>query len=102
MEMTEIIKENLIYVVLIGVGLGLVLGLVPLILAVRKHKPKLGIVAMVSTIVAGVAAVLSIGIVLPLIVMAIFIWLIIRKPVGVVVDDNIPADTSDPSDSDPS
>ena len=79
MDMTEIIKQNLAYVVLIGVGLGLVLGLIPLILGIRMGKRKLGFVAMISSIVAGIAAVLSIGIILPLIVIAIFIWLILRK-----------------------
>ena len=79
MDMTEIIKQNLAYVVLIGVGLGLVLGLIPLILGIRMGKRKLGFVAMISSIIAGIAAVLSIGIILPLIVIAIFIWLILRK-----------------------
>jgi TM2 domain-containing membrane protein YozV len=94
MDMTEIIKENLAYVVLIGTGLGVVLGLIPFVLAIRKGKRKLGLLAMVSSIVAGIIAVLSIGIILPLIVMAVFTWLILRKdPVSK------PAVSTDASDS---
>ena len=96
MDMTEIIKQNLAYVVLIGVGLGLVLGLIPLILGIRMGKRKLGFVAMISSIIAGIAAVLSIGIILPLIVIAIFIWLILRKS-----PDAKSAASSDGSDSTP-
>jgi len=96
MDMTEIIKQNLAYVVLIGVGLGLVLGLIPLILGIRMGKRKLGFVAMISSIIAGIAAVLSIGIILPLIVIAIFIWLILRKS-----PDVRSAASSDGSDSTP-
>ena len=96
MDMTEIIKENLAYVVLIGIGLGLVLGLIPLILGIRMGKSKLGVISMISSIIAGIAAVLSIGIILPLIVIAIFIWLILRKS-----PDSKPAASSDGSDSTP-
>jgi len=96
MDMTEIIKENLAYVVLIGTGLGLVLGLIPLILGIRMGKSKLGVIAMISSIIAGIAAVLSIGIILPLIVIAIFIWLILRKN-----PEAKPAVSSDESDSTP-
>jgi len=95
MDMTEIIKQNLAYVVLIGVGLGLVLGLIPLILGIRMGKRKLGFVAMISSIIAGIAAVLSIGIILPLIVIAIFIWLILRK--GPDVKSATSSDGSDPT-----
>ncbi|MEP6847505.1 MAG: hypothetical protein ABI999_01525 [Acidobacteriota bacterium] len=79
MDMTEIVKQNLGYVLLIGFGLGLILGLVPLFIAIKKGKLKLGLIAIICTIVAGLVAVVSIGIILPLVVSALFVWLILRK-----------------------
>ena len=79
MDMTEIVKQNLGYVLLIGFGLGLILGLVPFVIAIKKGKLRLGLIAIVCTIVAGLVAVMSIGIILPLVVAGIFVWIILRK-----------------------
>jgi Na+/melibiose symporter-like transporter len=61
--------------ILIGMGVGLVLGLIPLILGIVKGKRKLAIWGFVASIAAGAA-----WSVLSLITVIVFIWLILRKP----------------------
>ncbi|HEY8563204.1 MAG TPA: hypothetical protein VIL74_22695 [Pyrinomonadaceae bacterium] len=75
--------------VLIGVGIGAVLGLVPLILGLVKGKKKLAIIGFFASIAAGAA-----WSVLALLVMIIFIWLILRKPVQVEVVNKNPIDVA--------
>ncbi len=62
--------------VLIGVGVGLVLGLIPLILGFVKNKRNLGVYGFIASIGGG-----ALSSILSLIVVIVFTWLIVKKPV---------------------
>jgi len=70
----QLTRQDLIYVALIGAGIGLILGLIPLIVAIRKGRTRLGSLAVILSTLTGAASPL-----LSLIVIAIFIWLLLRK-----------------------
>ena len=70
-------RDAMIILTLIGIGIGLVLGLVPLIYGRIKGKAQLGVIGFITSIVSG--AILGI---LPLFVMITFIFLIFRNPVS--------------------
>lgn len=66
--------EALVYLVLIPAGIGLLLGLVPLITGIRRGKLKLGILGLVVATIGGGLF----GFLLSIPSMAIFTWLILR------------------------
>jgi hypothetical protein len=73
----ELIRQHypdLIFLTLIGIGIGVIFGLVPLIYGRMKGKPNLALTGFLSCIAAG-----AIWSVLPLITMLVFTFLIIRK-----------------------
>lgn len=61
--------------VLIGIGVGFVLGLIPLALGMYRGQRKLALIGFIASIVAGGAWSLF-----SLIVVLVFVWLILRKP----------------------
>ncbi|GEM_PF-1148279 len=69
------IEFTYLQLTLIGMGVGLVLGLIPLILGIIKGKKKLAIIAFLASIAAGAAWSLF-----SLVTIIVFIWLILRKP----------------------
>ena len=69
-------RDVLLYGVLINAGIGVVLGLVPLISGLIKGRPKYGIIGFVCSIIGGAI----LGIVLAIPASAIFTWLIFRDP----------------------
>lgn len=69
------IELTYLQLTLIGMGVGLVLGLIPLILGIVKGNRKLAIWGFLASIAAGAA-----WSVLSLVTVIIFIWLILRKP----------------------
>ena len=73
-QMTQ--QQILIFGILINAGMGLVLGLVPLILGFVKNNIKYGLFGFLASIVGG--AILGILLSIPAIV--IFSWLIVRGP----------------------
>ena len=79
--------EALLYGALIGGAIGLILGLIPLILGIAKGKTKLGLLAIVSSIVSGL-----IWSLLPIVTIIVFIWLILRNPQS----STVPIDTQAP------
>lgn len=62
--------------VLVGAGLGLVVGLAPLIAGFIKGNLKIGALGFVASIVAGAV----LGLLLAVPVAAVFTWLAVRKP----------------------
>lgn len=68
-------NELIYYVVLAGVMIGIVIGLIPLILGIRKHNRKYGMYGFVGSVIGG-----AITPIISVIVVAIFTWLILRKP----------------------
>ncbi len=65
---------------MIGLGVGLVLGLIPLALGLYKGKKKLAIIGFLASIVAGAA-----WSIFSLIIVLVFVWLILRNPNPVAV-----------------
>ena len=74
---------------LIGIGVGVVFGLVPLIYGRKKGKARLGMIGFVTSIVVGGA----ISGILSLLVMITFFFLILRNP--------LPAPPDAPASDDP-
>ncbi len=68
-------REAILFLTLIGVAVGFVLGLVPLLYGRMKGKTRLGVIGFFVSIVAG-----AIWSILPLFVMLTFVFLIIRDP----------------------
>ena len=68
------IELTYLQLLLIGMGVGLILGLIPLILGLVKGKKKLGLIGLVASIVAG-----TIQSLLSLVTVIVFIWLILRN-----------------------
>ena len=67
--------EAILYLALAGIVIGILLGLIPLILGIRKQKRQYGIFGFIASIIGG-----AISPILAIIVVAIFTWLILRKP----------------------
>ena len=86
-------NEAIVYLTLIGAGIGLILGLVPLIYGRMKGKARLGVIGFGVSMLAG-----AIWSILPLFVMITFVFLIIRdqndKPVEVAIASEDPNDVS--------
>jgi len=88
----QLTRQDLVYIALIGAGVGLLLGLIPLIIAIRKGKTRLGILGAVISAALGAGSPL-----LSLVVVAIFLWLILRKgSAPASTDAAAPSDTSQP------
>ena len=68
-------NELIYYVLLAGVMIGIVLGLIPLILGIKKHNRKYGMYGFAGSVIGG-----AITPIISVIVVAIFTWLILRKP----------------------
>ena len=68
-------REAILLLTLVGIVIGFLLGLVPLIYGRMRGKTRLGIIGMIVSIVAG-----AIWSILPLFVMLTFVFLIIRDP----------------------
>ncbi len=62
--------------ILLGTAAGFLFGLIPLILGIRKKQAKLGVIALICSIIGG--AVSGIFLIIP--VIAVFIYLILKKP----------------------
>lgn len=76
MEPLHLTYEQLMFFMLINFVIGLVLGLITLIVGIKKNKLKLGILGFLgSTIGGGI-----VGLLLSLPIMGIFLWLILKKP----------------------
>ena len=67
--------EAIMYLALFGIVLGILLGLIPLILGIKKKKRQYAIFGFIASIVCGAIMPL-----LSIIVVAVFTWLILRKP----------------------
>lgn len=66
--------ENFYYILAANIGIGLLLGAIPFILATRRGKRKLGLVAIIACGAVGVVSP-----VLSLIIAAVFIVLVTRQ-----------------------
>ena len=69
-------REAMMYATLINAGIGIALGLVPLIFGIVKRNMKYGVTGFLAAIVGG--AILGIFLSVP--ISAIFTWLIVRAP----------------------
>ena len=75
------VKENFYTIMLIQAAIGLVLGLIPLVLSLRRNKKNLGVIALVVSILLSLLSP-----VLSLIAVIVFIFLILRKPAATAGD----------------
>jgi heme/copper-type cytochrome/quinol oxidase subunit 2 len=76
MEQIKITYYELIaYLALLGIVIGILLGLIPLILGLKKNKRSYGLFGLVTSIIVGVFSPI-----LSVIAVAVFTWLILRKP----------------------
>jgi hypothetical protein len=80
-------QQAYLYTMLITAAIGFVVGLVPLVIGVVKGKAKLGILGLVASTIGGAL----LGLLLSIPAAAIFVWLILKKPVAAtdVPSDNI-------------
>ncbi len=67
-------SQAILFLTLVGVGVGILLGLIPLILGIRRKKTRLGVYGLICSIIGG-----AISSILSLIIVGIFIWLILKK-----------------------
>jgi MFS family permease len=67
-------NEWIAYAAASGVIIGVLLGLIPLILGVKKRNRKYGMYGFVGSVIGGAFAPI-----IPIIVVSIFSWLILRK-----------------------
>lgn len=68
------IEVTYLQLVLIGLAVGFILGLIPLILGFFKKKLKLGLIGFVASIIAG-----AISSLLSIVTVGVFIWLIFKN-----------------------
>lgn len=84
----------MMYAALFNAGIGLVLGLVPLIFGFVKGRVKYGVIGLLACLVGGAV----LGIILSVPAMVFFTWLVVRggkaDPVEVVVVNQAPIDVS--------
>jgi len=74
-ELTK--QQVLIYILLVDIALGVLFGLIPLILGIRRDRRRLGLYGFVASIVGGALTPL-----VSIVAVAIFSWLIIKKKSG--------------------
>ncbi len=75
-------REAVLFFALINAGVGLVLGLIPLLFGYFNNRLKLGIIGFVTAIVGG--AILGIFLSIPATI--VFTWLVVRKSREPIVD----------------
>ena len=90
-QLRELYEKYFYYILLADIGIGLLIGLLPLLMGIARKKRNLGIIGLVASgAVGGLSPIFS------LIVAAVFTVLIVRgskKPVEVVVNQE-PIDVS--------
>lgn len=67
-------NELLIYIVLAGIVVGILLGLIPLILGIKRKKRNYGTYGFIASVFGG-----AISPLISIIAVSIFTWLILRK-----------------------
>ncbi len=70
----EITPNTLLYIAIVSIGLGIVIGLFLLFFGRKRGKQKLGVIGLIISVISG-----AIGPLLPVIVLVIFVFLIVRK-----------------------
>ncbi|HEV7643583.1 MAG TPA: hypothetical protein VGO50_06510 [Pyrinomonadaceae bacterium] len=68
-------REAIIFGVMVNAGIGLVIGLVPLIAGIVKRKIRYGLIGLVCSVIGGALM----GIILSVVVAAFFTWLVFRN-----------------------
>ena len=82
-------REAVVYFALINAGIGLVLGLIPLLFGFFNKRLKLGIIGFVTAIIGG--AILGIFLSIPATI--VFTWLVVRKSRDVGLADSAADET---------
>ena len=74
-ELRRAYQEYYYYILAADIGIGLLLGLIPLIIGIKKNQRKLGIIGFIASIIGG-----ALSPILSIIIVSVFVWLILRKP----------------------
>ena len=74
-QLRELSQQHYYTILLIQAGIGLVLGLIPLIISIKKGRRNLGVIALITSIVLSLLSPI-----LSIIAVVVFIVLILRKP----------------------
>ena len=74
MEEVRLSENQALLYILIPAGIGLLLGLVPLVAGVLKRRVKLGVAGLIASTIGGAL----LGVILSIPAMAVFTWLIVR------------------------
>jgi hypothetical protein len=67
-------EEYYYYILMADIGIGLLLGLIPLILGIKKNQRNFGIIGLIASVIGGVLSPI-----LSIIIVSIFVFLILRK-----------------------
>ena len=83
--------EAILYIALIGLVVGFLLGLIPLILGIKKGKRNYGYMGIAASALLGL-----ISPILSVVAVAVFVWLIIKKSKSteIAAADEKPVDVS--------
>ena len=95
MEEIQLSAEQALIYTLIPIGIGVLLGLVPLVAGIMKRKLRLGFLGLIASTVGGAI----LGVLLSIPAMAIFTWLIVRD--GFVAEDVVSNDEAAAPENDP-
>ena len=84
------IRMNLYEIAMMGAALGFLFGLIPLILGFIKKERSYAVFGFLGSIIGGGI----LGIFLSIPIVAVFTWLILRKPTQTVIVNENPVDVS--------
>lgn len=93
MDEIRLTSDQALLYALIPIGIGFLLGLIPLIAGIIKRKIRLGVFGLIASTLGGAI----LGVILSIPAMAVFTWLIVRDRFVAedVVSDNPPEPTND-------
>jgi MFS family permease len=81
--------QTILVATLIGVGIGILLGLIPLILGIRRKKKRLGVYGFICSTVGG-----ALSSILSLLIVGVFIWLILKNPAEITPNSTETSDSN--------
>jgi len=90
MELIRLTYVELLLYVLANIIIGILLGLIPLILGIRKKNRKYGMYGFVGSVIGG-----AVSPIISVIVISVFSWLLLRKPKAGIPPNSNKTDSSE-------
>lgn len=84
-------NEAILYVTLLNIGIGIILGAIPLILGFLRKKRKYAMFGFIGSVIGGAI----LGILLSIPIAGIFTWLVLKKDEEEIVADEETIDSED-------